>query len=779
MTDIINLVGNIIYERRIIKMKFTDGYWQIRKEISPVFAVEYGYHRIEGNALHVYAPGVHIAGKGDTVSAPVLTVTFTSPSENVIRTEIVHFRGSIRKGPFFEVNETHPNVEITEEEKEIRYRSGRLEAVISREPGAWQVDYLYDGRPLTRSGYRNMAYMSNRQTGKTYITEQLALEADEQIYGLGERFTPFVKNGQIVDMWNEDGGTASEIAYKNIPFYVSSRGYGIFVDDPGDVSFEIASEKVECVQFSTEGESLAYYVIGGNEPKEAVSAYTALTGRPALPPAWTFGLWLTTSFSTDYTEEIVTGFLDGMKARDIPLRVFHFDCFWMHGFEWCNFTWDESVFPDPKAMIDRYHQRGLKICVWINPYIAQNSLLFGEAMENGYLLHRKDGTVWQTDLWQAGTAIVDFTNPAAVKWYQDRLGVLLDLGVDSFKTDFGERIPVRDIAYYDGSDPVKMHNYYSLLYNKTVFELLEQRMGKGEAAVFARAATAGCQQFPVHWGGDCTANYQSMAETLRGGLSAGMSGIGFWSHDISGFEQCATPDLYKRWAAFGLLSSHSRLHGGTSYRVPWLFDEESCDVLRFFTKLKCRLMPYLYEKAVESHETGIPMLRAMVLEYPKDRACRYLDLQYMLGDSLMVVPVFRPDGEVEYYMPEGRWVHLLSGRTEQGGCWKKETYDYMSLPLFVRENHLIIMGNTDDVPDYDYGAQFTVLVPEFEEGAEYRCVLPTVDGGQAAVINAKREGGAITVEVSEKLCWNIRKIGVQPLRIEKDDSRAVIILEKE
>lgn len=757
-------------------MKFTNGSWLVRKEFELIYAVEYGYHRVKGGRLCVYAPGVHIGGKGDTVNAPVFTVAFTSPRENVIRTEITHFRGAVRKGPFFEVDTEDVRTEVTEEDDRLIYRSGKLEAVISKEPGAWQVDYRYEGRLLTRSGYRNMAHMSDRISGMTYMTEQLMLDIDEQIYGLGERFTPFVKNGQNVDMWNEDGGTASEIAYKNIPFYVSSRGYGILVDHAGDVSFEIGSEKVECVQFSAQGESLAYYVVGGNEPKDAVSGYTALTGRPALPPAWTFGLWLTTSFSTDYDEEIVTGFLDGMKERDIPLRVFHFDSFWMHGFEWCNFAWDSETFPEPEAMLERYHRRGLKLCVWINPFIAQNSRLFDEAVESGYLLRKRDGSIWQTDMWQAGMGIVDFTNPDAEKWYVGQLERLVDMGVDSFKTDFGERIPVKDIVWHDGSDPVKMHNYYSFLYNRAVFSLLERKLGRGRAAVFGRAATAGCQQFPVHWGGDCTANYLSMAETLRGGLSAGMGGIGFWSHDMSGFEQCATPDLYKRWCAFGLLSSHSRLHGGTTYRVPWLFDEESCDVLRFFVNLKCTLMPYLYGKAVESHEKGIPMLRAMVLEYPDDRACRYLDLQYMLGDALLVAPVFRPDGDVEYYLPDGKWVHLLSEKTVQGGAWKRETYGYLSLPLFVRQNHIIITGSRDDVPDYDYTDGFTVLIPEFEDGAKSRCILPDMDGRPAAAVSAVRRGDVVTVEVSEDLRWDVRKIGEEARKVERDGRKAVITL---
>ena len=259
----------------------------------------------------------------------------------------------------------------------------------------------------------------------------------------------------------------------------------------------------------------------------------------------------------------------------------------------------------------------MKICVWINSYIGQESALFEEGMQKGYFLKRANGDVWQWDMWQPGLAIVDFTNPEATKWYQSKLKMLLDMGVDCFKTDFGERIPT-DAVYYNGADSVKMHNYYTYLYNKAVYEVLEQERGKEEAILFARSATAGGQKFPVHWGGDCWSDYESMEESLRGGLSLTSSGFGFWSHDIGGFESQSTPDVYKRWAAFGLLSTHSRLHGSTSYRVPWVYDEESVDVVRFFTRLKLHLLPYLYSSAVHTSETGIPMMRSMMLEFEED-----------------------------------------------------------------------------------------------------------------------------------------------------------------
>jgi alpha-D-xyloside xylohydrolase len=596
-----------------------------------------------------------------------------------------------------------------------------------------------------------------------FIHEQLNIGVGECIYGLGERFSAFVKNGQVVDIWNEDGGTSSEQSYKNIPFYLTNRGYGVFVNHPEKVSFEIASEKVERVQFSVPGEELEYFVIYGPTPKEVLQRYTALTGRPALPPAWSFGLWLSTSFTTKYDEETVTGFINDMAACNIPLHVFHFDCFWMKEFNWCNFKWDERCFPDPEGMLKRLKERGLHICLWINPYIGQRSELFDEAARRGYLLKRPNGDVWQWDKWQSGMGIVDFTNPAACEWFQSKLRVLLDMGVDAFKTDFGERIPT-DVVYYDGSDPVKMHNYFSYLYNKTVFNLLKEVRGEGEAVVFARSATAGGQQFPVHWGGDCTATFESMAESLRGGLSLGLSGFGFWSHDIGGFEQTASADVYKRWAAFGLLSSHSRLHGSSSYRVPWVYDEEAVDVVAKFTRLKCSLMPYLYNMARQAHENGTPMLRGMLLEFPDDPGCDYLDLQYMLGDSLLVAPVFSYEGIVNYYVPAGRWTNLLNGKVVEGSRWVRETHDFMSLPLLVRPNTVLAIGNNDDRPDYDYADGVTLRVYQLEDGKRACAEIPSVKGEIQTTFVVWREGRMINVERKGKpKGWRLLLVGISAI----------------
>jgi len=637
----------------------------------------------QGNELVVYAPERPIRHRGDTLNAQLLTIRYSSPMKNIIRVRASHFEGGIDKGPHFDLAETDtsfkPSVSITE--KTAEFKSGDLSVSVDV-GGNWNNTFYGSGKMLTKNLNKSLGYMISE---KPYMKDELSLSVGELVYGLGERFGAFVKNGQTVDVWNADGGSASEQAYKNIPFYMTNKGYGVFINDPGNVSLEIGSEKTARVQFCVSGEIIDYFIIYGPDPKTILERYTALTGRPAMPPDWSFGLWLSTSFTTSYDEKTVMSFINGMEERKIPLSVFHFDCFWMKGFNWCDFTWDNETFPDPKGMLSRIKAKGIKICVWINSYIAQRSPLFEEGKKNGYFIKNKNGSVYQTDQWQAGMAIVDFTNPSAVKWYLGQLEKLMDMGVDCFKTDFGEKIP-EDVMYFDGGDPHRHHNFYSYLYNKVVFELLEKKRGKGEAVLFARSATAGAQRFPLHWGGDCESTFEAMAETLRGGLSLGLCGFGFWSHDIGGFEGLPNAALFKRWLAFGLLSSHSRLHGSTSYRVPWSVDEESADVCRFFTELKATLKSYFQTASKEACEKGLPVLRAMFLEFPNDPSCEYLDRQYMLGPNLLVAPVFSEDDTVTYYLPEGEWTQVITGEKVKitSGVWRTEKHGFLSLPIWKR-----------------------------------------------------------------------------------------------
>ncbi len=673
-------------------MKYLDGGWMLQEGYTVQYAAHVYSSRIEegvnGKQLTLFSPFHHVVHEGMTLDGGLLTVEISSPRPGIIGVRQYHHLGQVKDKPSFKLNRETTNVTIEETDELYRFISGEARLEVTKGPDLrYRFYHDVDGRdaqkPKTRLLSRSQAYVRDDEN-QPWISTRVAMNVGEQIYGLGERFSPYVKNGQSIDMWNRDGGTGTIQAYKNIPFYLSSENYGIFVNNTGAVEFEIASEKVSDVQIAAPGEELDFYFIPGKTPKDVLDGYGALTGRPPALPDWSYGLWLSTSFLTDYNEETVTHFIDGMEERDLPLEVFHFDCLWMEPYEWCGFNWDPVKFPDPEGLLKRIKAKGLKICVWINSYIGQKSPLFRIGMENGYFLKRPDGTVWQWDKWQAGMAVVDFTNPEAVRWYQSFLHKLVDIGVDSFKTDFGERIPT-DVVYHDGSDPELMHNYYTQLYNKAVYEVLEERLGEGEAVLFARSATTGGQMFPVHWGGDCTADYESMAESLRSGLSIGLSGFTYWSHDIGGFEAGCTPDIYKRWTQFGLLSSHSRYHGSSEYKVPWLYGDEACSVTQRFTQLKLRLMPYLKQTEEQARARNTPFMRAMLIDFPTDPVCLNLDRQFMLGDDLLVAPIFNDEGTVQFYLPgEGLWVNILDGEKLGGGRWYTRSYDYMNLPLFLR-----------------------------------------------------------------------------------------------
>lgn len=598
-------------------MKFTNGYWMIRDGVDALYARE--AYELAADAttesLNVLAPTSVVRGRYDTLNLPTFNVDITTPAEGVIRVCAEHWQGATEY-PGFPLNADEPgnrdyvtvqangngDGEVGVNGADVTLTTGGLTVKVVK--GApWNLTFIgEDGKVLTESAGKSLGRFklgaesnvtaqpvsefgvtmdgSARDESDVFIAIQLHLSVGEDVYGLGERFGAYVKNGQSVDIWNEDGGTASEQGYKDIPFYMTSNGYGVLVNNRGHVSFEIGSEN---------------------------------------------------------TEATINSFIDGMAERDIPLAAFHCDCYWMREFHWCDFEWDKRFFGDIESTLKRLHE------------------------DKGYLVRKLNGEVWQTDFWQAGMGLVDFTNPAAREWFKDKVKALLNQGVDAIKTDFGERIP-RDVVWYDGSPKLSMHNWYTQLYNQAVFEAIEETYGKGNACLYARSATVGGQQQPVHWGGDCESTFNGMAQSLRAGLSLTSSGFGFWSHGIGGFEGAfPDPAVYKRWVAFGMLGSHSRLHGSTVYRVPWLFDEEdekngvalvpgqtAVDVVREFTKLKLELMPYVYQLGLQPHVNGTPVMRSMFVEFPDDPACRTLDRQYMFGPSMLVAPVFTYSGEVSY-----------------------------------------------------------------------------------------------------------------------------------
>lgn len=767
-------------------MKFSDGFWLNQRGFNVNYAVIAYEITTTPNSITVFATSSAIYNRAMTLGGVTFEITYKSTAPDVIKVSVVHHKGTLKNAPKFELNEDQGYIpEIKTGEDFAEMTSGSTKVRIKK-GFDWDVEFSYKGKRLTGGAWRATSYIEENQfradnrinsmrddsfwsypadEHNTYIREQLTLGIGECIYGFGEKFTTFVKNGQNVEMWNSDGGTCSDQSYKCVPFYISSNGYGVFVNSSDKVSYEIASDTVSKVSITVPGEEIEYFVIGGENLHEVLSNYTTLTGKPALPPAKTFGLWLSTSFTTTYDEETITSFIDGMAERDIPLQMFHFDCFWMKGYEWCNFDWDKTQFPDPPAMLKRLKERGLGICVWINPYIAQRSSLFDEGVKNGYFIKNTDGSVFQCDMWQPGMAIVDFTNPEACEWYASKIRALCDMGVTAIKTDFGERIPTK-VKYFSGEDPVKMHNYYTYLYNKLVFNVLKDYYGENQACLFARSATAGGQQFPVHWGGDCSAEYSSMAETLRGGLSLCASGFGYFSHDIGGFEATASPDVYKRWCAFGLMSTHSRLHGSTSYRVPWAYEddtpenpENACAVLRFFTKLKGRLMPYLFSQAVKTSSTGVPMMRAMVIDFAEDPACLFLDRQYMLGDNLLCAPVLSEDGVVQYYLPEGKWTDIITGETIEGGRYVKKKCSYLEMPVLAKPGSIIVYGDFNNSFEYDYINNANAVIYNLEDGKSSETEVYDIDANRVMSMKAERNGNEICVTYTSGRAFKITAEG--------------------
>ncbi|GAK53867.1 glycoside hydrolase, family 31 [Candidatus Moduliflexus flocculans] len=729
-------------------MRITHGSYALAKgvtysSIDEVYEYTYNERRLLAHGIYRHRdprqPGGHVI----KVHGMILTVELSSPAPDVIHVKTTHHaQGKQADGKYPIDNSQYHPLKIEDQKDCLLVTSGNVTAKITKSP--WKIEFLNDaGNIVTSSPHDGMGW-AQTLSGE-YMGEKLMIAPDEYVYGMGERFSPFIRNGQHVEIWNGDYATTSDMGYKNVPFYMSSKGYGVLVNSSDKVEFEAATEEVSAVRFTVPGNELDYYLFYGATPKDVLERYTFVTGRPPLVPKWSLGLWLTTSFTTVYNEEIVTEHIEGMEKRDLPLTVFHFDCYWMKERHWCDFEWDRDAFPQPEEMLQRLKARGLHICLWINPYVSELSSLFAEGVENGYFLKRQNGDVYQIDWWQPGLAFVDFTNPAACRWYADKLKMLMAMGADTFKTDFAESAP-EDAVYFNGQSGKAMHNMYTLLYNQVVFEVLEEVRGKGDALVFARSATACSHKFPVHWGGDCAANYLSMAAELRGGLSFALSGFAFWSHDIGGFYG-QDADVYKRWIAFGLLSSHSRLHGDSSYRVPWNFDEESVDVLRHFTKVRHRLLPYLYSCCKTAHDRGTPVLRPMLLEFPDDPTCLYLDRQYMLGDSLLVAPIFNAAGAAHYYLPAGEWTNFWTNERKQGGQWVKEMVDYLTVPLWIRENSIVPMGQVENAPLRSSFDNLELHLYNITGAAR----VDLYDDGRTVTITAKREGNDVLLTLSEPI----------------------------
>ncbi|GAA5060442.1 alpha-D-xyloside xylohydrolase [Thermocatellispora tengchongensis] len=703
----------------------------------------------------VSADAYGVTLKGQTGADETLVVQVGTAGEGVIRVRLgqdADARTRSARATTMVTPGEYPGARVEVGEGAVVLDAGALRAEITLNP--WHLRFTdASGRLLVEQDRGHVDISGRLRTlpfGRSTADgapvayhESFAAAPDEAFSGFGESFTPLDKRGQRPVMWNFDAfGAESQRAYKNVPFYVSSRGYGVLVDSGAPVEFDVCQSTHSCLQILVPDDLIDYYVIAGPGPAEVLARYDLLTCAPSLPPKWAFGTWISSGFFVD-TQERVLARARRIRQSGIPCDVLHLDCYWQVKGNWSDLRWDRDNFPDPEAMLAELAGMGFKVSLWMNPYVSHLSPLFAEADEAGYFLKKRDGTTYVADCWHGSypaCGIVDFTNPEAVAWFQDLLRPLLRQGVAVFKTDFAEGVPADSLAH-NGMTGTDLHNVYTLLFNDAVAEVTREI--NGHSLVWARSSYLGGQRHSAQWGGDTYTSYAAMGSTLRGGLAHGLSGVPFWSHDAGGFTGTPSPDLYVRWAQFGALSPLVRFHGTTS-REPWEFPDYAEKGAIEAIRLRYRLMPYLYTAAVTAAETGAPMMRALCVDFPDDPVAWQADLEYLLGPDLLVAPMTSPDGTRQVYLPAGSWVDYWTGEVLDGGAYVRVTAPLDRIPLYVRHGAILPTAEPGEaVGDGPFG-EITLVGYGAGDGA--RTTIRDLDG--ETTVTATRDGDTLRLVVS-------------------------------
>ncbi|MBO3749102.1 alpha-xylosidase [Streptosporangiaceae bacterium NEAU-GS5] len=693
--------------------------------------------------------------KGATTAEETLVVQVSAAGEGVIRVRLSEDADArsrsaraislVRPGSY-----AGTRIDVTDDR--VIVDAGALRAEIQLNP--WHLRFTDPtgrtlveqdpGRPDISGRLRTLPFGRSNADGVTVAYhETFVAPADEAFGGFGESFTPVDKRGQRPLMWNFDAfGAESQRAYKNIPFYVSSRGYAIAVDSGMPVEFDMCQSTHSAVQIVVPDDLIDYYVIAGS-PAEALGRYDALTSAPVLPPKWAFGTWISSGFFRDSQERVMER-ARKIRSRGIPCDVLHLDTYWQAEDHWSDMRWDPVTFPDPEGMLAALDEMGFKVCLWMNPYISHLSPAFAEVAERGFFLKTPSGEPYVADVWHGSypaSAIVDFTNPDAAAWFRGLLKSLLEQGVAVFKTDFAEGVP-HDAVAFNGMTGTELHNVYTLLFNDLVADVT--REVRGYALVWARSSYLGGQRHSAQWSGDSDAVYPAMGSTIRGGLSHGLSGVPFWSHDAGGFHGRPTDDLFVRWAQFGALSPLVRFHGTTS-REPWEFPDVEAQVVEAI-RMRYRLMPYIYSAAVTAAETGAPMMRALCVDYPDDPVAWQADLEYLLGEDLLVAPMTSADGTRTVYLPAGTWVDHWTGEILQGCRHVAVSPPLDRIPLFVRHGAAIPVAEAADRVTDD--PQITLLC---YGTAESRTTIKDLDGTTTVTVRWEDGTPVITTEGPKRI----------------------------
>jgi alpha-D-xyloside xylohydrolase len=561
-----------------------------------------------------------------------------------------------------------------------------------------------------RGGYHH--FPTGHARGLRWLTA--GLKPDEALFGLGEHFGALDRRGQAFASWTVDAfGVRSDRAYKNVPLLLSSQGYGVFFDMTAPIYYDLGQASVAAWQATARADHLRAYVILGDGIASIMRDYHRLTGKPAVPPDWSFGFWISRWGYRNRDE--VMAVARRMREERVPCDVIHIDPYWMryHEGHHGDLEWDESAFPDPEGMIAELKALGFRVSLWVSPYVPLDSEMRAEGERNGFLLKTKPVSPSPSEGGQGGglalvhgfakpSAAVDFTNPEAIEWFKAKIRKLLEMGVAVIKTDFAEDMPA-DAMPHDATPAEQLHNLYPLLYQRAVFEVTHDVHGYG--LIWGRSGYAGSQRYPVHWGGDPGCTFDDMAASLRGALSWILSGAAFASFDMGGFFGIPTltdppsPELYVRWSQMGLLFSHARAHGHSAPREPWAYGEPALSIFRRYAQLRYRLLPYLYDAAGRAPD-GMPLARPLAYDHPSDETTWHIDDEYFLGPDLLVAPMFVPRGRRDIYLPPGAWYDYWTDQRFEGARWIAYDAELETLPLFVRAGAVIPMG-----PELEYANQ--------------------------------------------------------------------------
>ena len=649
------------------------------------------------------------------------------------------------------------DIEVATDGDAIALRSAALTLRAERNP--WRLA-VYDAqgqevfrqqrqdRSILTYGSYPIGYSRDEASGIAFH-ESFALAVEEHFFGLGEQYGPLDKRGQRIVSWSRDpyGFTGGALTYLNIPFFLSSRGYGIFVNHASPITYELGWPSPETGAFRVEDPYLDYFLIYGPQPKDILARYHQLTGRPALPPLWSFGVWMSRCMyqNRPQVEEVVTR----LRELGIPCDVVNLDPLWLKERrlrvrDACDFVWDEEAFPDPPGFVRWLGERGMKLCLWENPYIWKGTAMYEEGRRQGFLVRSQSGEPARPAENPEDAAIADFTNPAAARWWQSKHRPLLRMGVAAFKSDYGEAVPA-DAILANGKSGREMHNLYPLLYNQAVYEVIRRQ--RGEAVVWGRSGYAGSQRYPINWVGDSPCTYAGMAAALRAGLSLSLSGIPFWSHDIGGFwnpdgMRPPPPELYIRWAQFGLLSSHARFHG-VGPREPWVYGQEAMAIVREFARLRYRLLPYLWALAHEAL-AGVSVVRPLLLEFPDDPVAPQADLEYMLGPYLLVAPLFNDGGRRRVYLPAGQWFDFWSNQQIGGPAWQDVEVPLERMPLFVRGDSILPFA-----PAMDFVGQKAWEPIQLDVRVASRAAFSFPNPERLVQVSAQRNDGEVRLELGD------------------------------